>query len=116
MPVALDGDGRPVAWGDQVVGQDIPDPPDPAPEYRWDGDVWVHEPRPEHSAVMEQIEGAERRFGAYWVYQRLLGNTPAEMPDPLRNRPSVPARDPNGTTTEQAVDSWMTEYENENSL
>lgn len=71
---------------------------------------------PDFRSTMEKIRSAERRFGAYWVYQRLLGNTPAEMPEPLRTRPGVPDRDPNGTAVEQAVDRFMTEYENENSL
>lgn len=49
MPVQLDDEGRPVVWSDddRVEGQDIPLPPEPAPDHRWNGEEWVNEPVPE---------------------------------------------------------------------
>lgn len=44
MPVNTDADGRPEVWGDKINGKDIPDPPEPAQDYRWNGDEWVHDP------------------------------------------------------------------------
>jgi len=76
--------------------------------------VNVH--HPDYASTLNQIEKAADRYGEYWVYRRLLGDTPADMPDPLETRASVPARDPNGTPTEQAVADWMDRYEQENSL
>jgi hypothetical protein len=44
MNVQLDDDNRPVAWGDGIDGHDIPRPPMPAADHRWNGGRWVHDP------------------------------------------------------------------------
>lgn len=76
----------------------------------------IRENPPAFDDVMTKIENAAAKYSGYWVYERLLGNTPSEMPEPLRTRSSVPDRDANGTPAEQAVDAWMDRYEKENSL
>jgi hypothetical protein len=43
--VNLDNNNRPISWGEDVQGRDIPTPPNPAHEYVWDDTVnrWVHD-------------------------------------------------------------------------
>jgi hypothetical protein len=52
----------------------------------------VDVPHPDYVNTLNLIEKAGRRYGDYWVYRRLQGDTPPEMPDPLENQQSVPAR------------------------
>lgn len=49
MTVKLNVNGNPVAWGKNVEGKDIPDPPDtltndPQKRAMWDGSAWVEDP------------------------------------------------------------------------
>lgn len=46
MVVVLDDNNRPQVWGDGINGRDIPDPPTPARDYRWDDGrgEWVEDP------------------------------------------------------------------------
>jgi len=50
MTVKLDDDGRPLAWGGEVDGQNIPEPPEPARDHRWTGSEWVNDPSPRPDA------------------------------------------------------------------
>lgn len=49
MPVQLDAQGHPLAWGDRIEGEDIPDPPqelvtDGQRRAMWTGSEWVADP------------------------------------------------------------------------
>lgn len=63
--VQLDGEGRPVAIGRQIDGEDIPRPPErhPPDEYRWDGSSWVHDP-PGEEKRREALPSHRRRLVA----------------------------------------------------
>lgn len=71
---------------------------------------------PEYDRTFNKIQTAVENYGAYWVYERLKGNRPSGMPNPLQNNSTVPNRDSNGMPAEQAVDDWMTAYESRESL
>ena len=45
MPVHLDDEGRAIAWGESIEGEDIPHPPTPASAHVWDhrAKEWVED-------------------------------------------------------------------------